>query len=220
MRTIAVMQPVADEPQPAGILATRPRDLRGLSIGFVDEGIVPATRYLLAALETQLVERAGIGRIVRAKLGGNELEIADPSGVVLDTVHTEGVPVGELSKWCAAAITGVGYWGCSVWSVQTAVGIERQAIPAATIVSQEWAPLAESSAREQGFDGLPLVVVPQSFERLTEEQATALAGEIVDDVIHALSSPADVLRAEFSDRWDTSGGVTIACNLRVSLRDH
>jgi hypothetical protein len=66
---------------------------------------------------------------------------------------------------------------------------------------------------------LPLVVVPQSFERLTKEQATALADEIVDDVVHALSTPVEVLRDEFSDRYETSGGVTIACSIRVPLKD-
>ena len=109
MNTIAVMQPVSDSPRPAGVPATRPRDLAGLSIGFVDEGIVPPTRWLMAALERGMAQRAGIGRIVRARAGLDALEIADPSDLQLQTVETPGPPVDELSRWCAAAVTGVGY---------------------------------------------------------------------------------------------------------------
>jgi hypothetical protein len=63
----------------------------------------------MAALERQLVERAGIGRIVRARVAGSELQLADSSGTVLKTISTPGPPVDELSRWCAAAVTGVGY---------------------------------------------------------------------------------------------------------------
>jgi hypothetical protein len=97
------------------------------------------------------------------------------------------------------------------------VEIERQGIPAATIVGAEWASLAESTAREHGYDGLPLIVVPRSFERLTRDRVIALAGEIANDVIHALATPAETLREEFSDRWETSAGVTVSCSVRIPL---
>lgn len=102
------MQPVSDAPRPARSLSARPRDLAGLSVGFVDEGIIPPTRWLMAALERELAQRAGIGRIVRARLAGKSLELVDPHGGSSETVETAG-PVDELSRWCAAAVTGVGY---------------------------------------------------------------------------------------------------------------
>jgi hypothetical protein len=107
--TISVMQPVSDSPRPARSLTTRPRDLAGLSVGFVDEGIIPPTRWLMAALERELVARAGIGRIVRARVAGRALELVEPGTGRAETISIPGPPVDELSRWCAAAVTGVGY---------------------------------------------------------------------------------------------------------------
>jgi hypothetical protein len=59
--------------------------------------------------------------------------------------------------------------------------------------------------------------VPRSFERLTEARVVAVAAEIADDIVHALATPAETLREEFSDRWGTSGGVTVSCSIRVPL---
>ncbi|SRR5260370_14210516 len=90
-------------------------------------------------------------------------------------------------------------------------------LPVATIVSEEFAALSEASAREHGYDGLPLVTVPQAFDRLAEEAVRGLATQVAGDVIHALTSPADALREEFRDRWHTSGGHTVVCNVRATL---
>jgi len=88
-------------------------------------------------------------------------------------------------------------------------------VPVAAIVSQEFAGMAEASARDHGYDGLPLVTVEQPFDRLTEERVSEIAKEIADDVIYILSTPAERLQAEFSNRWQTSQGreigYTTAC---------
>ena len=47
-------------------------------------------------------------------------------------------------------------------------------------MSEEFALLSEATAREQGCDGLPLVLVEQPFDRLPEERVVAIAGEIAD----------------------------------------
>jgi hypothetical protein len=84
-------------------------------------------------------------------------------------------------------------------------------------VAAEFAPLAEATAREHGFDGLPLAVVPQSFERLTREGVAAAAANVADELIRLLTTPADELQAEFSDRWGTGGGVAVSCSIPVRL---
>ena len=77
--------------------------------------------------------------------------------------------------------------------------------------------MSEASAREHGYDGLPLITVPQAFDRLTEDQVRSLATNIADNVVHALVTPADLLQNEFRDRWHTSGGHTVMCNIRTTL---
>ncbi len=84
-------------------------------------------------------------------------------------------------------------------------------------MAAEFAALAESTAREHGYDGLPLAVVPQSFERLSKEGVAAAAADVADEVIRLLTTPADELRAEFSDRWGTRGGLAVSCSVPVRL---
>jgi hypothetical protein len=59
--------------------------------------------------------------------------------------------------------------------------------------------------------------VPQSFERLPKDGVAAAAADVADEVIRLLTTPADELRAEFTDRWGTSGGVAVACSVPVML---
>jgi hypothetical protein len=108
MRTISVMQPVSDTPQVAGALAPRPRDLRGMAVGFVDEAGANGD-VMMDALQDELVRRAGIGTIVRTRLGTSSLHITSVESGETRVVDTPGPAVDELSRWCAAAVTGVGY---------------------------------------------------------------------------------------------------------------
>jgi hypothetical protein len=95
--------------------------------------------------------------------------------------------------------------------------MENLGIPSATIVSEEFAAMSEASAREHGYDGLPLVTVPQAFDRLNEEEVRELAGKIAGDVIRVLVTPSEQLQEEFRDRWHTSGGHTVVCSIRTTL---
>ena len=102
------MQPVCDVPQVAGALGPRPRDLRGLAVGFVDEAGANGD-VMMDALQVELVRRAGIGTIVRTRLGTTTLHITDVETGDSRVLETPGPAVDELSRWCAAAVTGVGY---------------------------------------------------------------------------------------------------------------
>jgi hypothetical protein len=108
MSTISVLQPVCDEPQAARLLGTRPRDLRGLAVGFVDEAGANGD-VMMDALQDELVRRAGIATIVRTRLGTSTLHVTDVETGETRVIDTPGPAVDELSRWCAAAVTGVGY---------------------------------------------------------------------------------------------------------------
>jgi hypothetical protein len=43
------------------------------------------------------------------------------------------------------------------------------------------------------------------------------AANVADEVVRLLTTPADDLQAEFSDRWGTKGGVAVSCSVPVRL---
>ncbi len=108
MTMISVMQPIPDEPQPSARLSTRPQSLSGRSVAFLDEG-GPNADIMLDQLELELIERASIRRIVRAKVHGQQLDVLEAGSTAARTVNVTGQILNEVPKWCDAAIVGVGY---------------------------------------------------------------------------------------------------------------
>jgi hypothetical protein len=66
--------------------------------------------------------------------------------------------------------------------------------------------LSEATARQLGYEGLPLVLVDQPFDRLPQDRVRAIAGEIADEVVRVLTTDAPTLRDEFTGRWRSSEG--------------
>ena len=106
---ISVMQPVLDKPQPTARLSTRPQSLSGRSVAFLDEG-GPNADIMLDQMELELIERASIGRVVRAKVHGQQLNIQEVgSSTVQSVTAMAGQLLNEVPKWADAAVVGVGY---------------------------------------------------------------------------------------------------------------
>ena len=102
-----------------------------------------------------------------------------------------------------------------MWSVHTGVQLESKGIPTAVIVTNEFAPMGEATAREQGYDGLPLVVVPHPFDWLAPAEVERIAEDIVDEIIHVLTAPPEELVAEYRDRWRTAEGHGAWCSIQT-----
>jgi hypothetical protein len=106
--TILVMQPIPDRPQASARLSTRPLSLSGRTVAFLDEG-GPNADIMLDQLELELVERAGIRKVVRAKVNGQHVHVAEAGNTEVQTIHVPAEILDEVSRLCDAAVVGVGY---------------------------------------------------------------------------------------------------------------
>lgn len=102
-----------------------------------------------------------------------------------------------------------------MWSVHTGIQMESKGIPTAVIVTNEFAPMGEATARERGYDGLPLVVVPHPFDWLPREEVERIGESIVDEIAQVLTTPPERLVAEYRDRWRTMEGHGASCSIQT-----
>ena len=100
-----------------------------------------------------------------------------------------------------------------MWSVHTGVALESEGVPTAVLVSEEFAAMAEATARQQGYDGMALIAVPQRFVWLSPAQLREAAEVASDEVVRSLTLPADELMVEYRDRWHSSEGIIPACDI-------
>ncbi len=100
-----------------------------------------------------------------------------------------------------------------MWSVHTGVALESKGVPTAVLVSEEFAAMAESTARQHGYDGMPLIAVPQRFVWLSPAQLHEAAEAASGEVVRSLTLPADELMAEYRDRWRSSEGIIPVCDI-------
>lgn len=102
-----------------------------------------------------------------------------------------------------------------MWSVHTGIQLESKGVPTAVIVTSEFAPMGEATARERGYDGLPLVVVPHPFDWLPPAEVERIAEKVTDELVHVLTSPPEDLTAEYRNRWRTSEGYGASCSIQT-----
>jgi len=102
-----------------------------------------------------------------------------------------------------------------VWSVHTGIQLESKGVPTAVIVTSEFAPMGEATARERGYDGLPLVVVPHPFDWLPRSEVEGIAENIVGEIIRILTSAPEELVQKYRDRWRTTEGYGASCRIET-----
>lgn len=107
-RVIKVLQPVAERPQPVGVLAPRPRDLTGLSVALLDDNN-PNVHILMPKLEALLTARYKLRRVVRCYLRTGRIEVVEPGGAVQESHTAPSSILSEAAKWSDVAIEGVGH---------------------------------------------------------------------------------------------------------------
>lgn len=79
--------------------------------------------------------------------------------------------------------------------------IEKLGVPVATILSRDFAGLGQSECKALGFPTMPVVVVPHPFGSLKREQVRKIADDVVDEIIHVLTTPTEKLMVEYRDRY-------------------
>lgn len=94
--------------------------------------------------------------------------------------------------------------------------MEQMGVPTAVICTSAFLKMGRDTARSLGLDGMPLVAVPHPFDPLTPEQVEKVAEQIVDEVVHVLTTPAGELKEEYIGRLAHASDQEIAV-CRLSL---
>jgi hypothetical protein len=168
--------PVNRAPADRGLtLAPRPADLRGATVGLLENTKQNAALFL-RELGQLLVQRHGA------------------AGVLPRTKTAFALPVPEelleeLASGCDVVVTGVGDCGsCSVSAIADGVAFERRGRPAAVICSDAFGPSADAMARAQGAAGYHYLTTHHPVAPLTPAQVRARAVEALPEVVSTLVS--------------------------------
>jgi len=81
------------------------------------------------------------------------------------------------------------------------LNLERAGVPTALVCSDEFAPLARAESRACGMGGEPLVVIPHPLADNRPDEVARKAAAIVDEVVSALTEPADMLARRYRNRF-------------------
>ncbi|OGA53253.1 MAG: hypothetical protein A3F74_09330 [Betaproteobacteria bacterium RIFCSPLOWO2_12_FULL_62_58] len=176
MQTLAVMNPqTVDNVTPVRI-ADLLADLRGASIGFVDNSKVNADLFL-GRLKPLLRDLFGAtpGVTVRKLAPKDEISVAD---------------LEQLARH-DAVIQCFGDCGTSTsMSVADGVRLERRGIPTVTVCSSAFYKAARFQAAGRGMADLPIIEIPHPMHTAPEPVVFQRAEAIVDSVAEVLTRRA------------------------------
>ena len=85
-------------------------------------------------------------------------------------------------------------------SIRTGVEMETLGVPTAVICTSAFMKMGRDTALSLGLAGMPIVSVPHPFDPLTPEQVEKAAGDVVDEIVHILTTPPGELKEEYLAR--------------------
>jgi hypothetical protein len=156
-------------------LAPRPPELRGTTVGLLENGKQNA-RLFLEELGAELSDRYGVRAVT---LRRKEVFSAPAPPELVD----------ELGAECDVVVTGVGDCGsCSASAVADGVVFERHGTPAAVICSDAFRATADAMAEVQDAPGYRYVTTPHPVAGLTPEQVHERAERVASEVAELLAA--------------------------------
>ena len=163
--------------------AQRPKTLKGLRVGVIDNG-KEFSDQVLEALGEALRRDHGVTTIKFWRKG----------------FPAKGAPfIDEMAAQTDVAISGVGHCGSSTpWSVIDAVNLEKAGVPSVALVSRSFCPLGQIVARGEGHGSLPIVMLPHP---IGEADAGRIAQKGVDaaaECVRLLTKPSEMVGEEFA----------------------
>lgn len=170
----AILDPTGRAAKRTARLAPRRADLRGATVGLLENGKHNAALFL-EELGRLLVERHGAARVV---VGGKTNLLPAPDELV-----------ARLARECDVVVTGVGDCGsCSASGVADALCFERHGVPAALICSDAFTATADAMAGLQGSPGYRYVTTAHPVAVLDPD-------EVRDRALAALPEVTAILLA-------------------------
>ena len=173
----AILDPTGAGPTGATAAATyaaRPADLRGTTIGLLENTKKNAAPFL-AELGRLLVERHGAAGVVERTKTAFAMPVSDDL-------------LAEMSASCDVLITGVGDCGsCSASAVTDGVAFEGKGVPAAIICSDAFTASTDAMARLRGVPGYHYVTTPHPVAVLGPDQVRERAERALPGVVALLT---------------------------------
>lgn len=168
-------------------IAPRLSTLKGARIGLLDNTKKNADRLL-----------AEVGKILMRDHG--VVEVLSRRKVSSSPAAPETM-IDELAE-CDAVVNAYGDCGsCASWCIYDGVALEKRGIPTATVNSDAFVVLGQQEAVALGLPGLPIATVPHPMGDVTAEEVQRRAAVFVDQVIHVLTTDAEALESEYTDRF-------------------
>lgn len=199
-----ILNPVGETSSSREVIADRLDTLDGKTIGLLDNCKTNADHFLDEVGKFLLNEYS-----VEEVIGRRKPKSAIPAGEL----------VSHLAEHTDAVVNAYGDCGsCTSWTVYDSVGFEKNhGIPTATVESTEFLKLAQAEARTQGLPGLPLIEIPHPVGSVSEAIVRDRARDAVTEIVRVLTTPAEALDAEYTDKFldadETLGDEELRCPL-------
>jgi hypothetical protein len=163
-------------------LVARPKSLKGLKVGLLDNG-KEFSDVVLDALAKILVEKYEVGEIVFWRKG----------------FPAKGAPfIAEMAASCDVAVSGVGHCGSSSpWSVIDAVRLEQAGTPAVALISASFCPLSKVVARSNGLATLPIIRLSHPIGDPDPAKISSKGTDAASEVVRLLTGDAKAAAEEF-----------------------
>jgi hypothetical protein len=184
-RTLKLHVPTAAPGAVAATLINRPKSLRGLRVGLLDNGKEFSDIVLDALAETLR----------------RDYEVTDIR-FWRKGFPAKGAPfIAEMAQASDVAISGVGHCGSSSpWSIHDAVNLERAGCPTVALISRSFCPLAQIVAKGVGYPALPIVLLPHPVGEADTAKISAKGSDAAADCVRLLTSAGTEVANEFIDK--------------------
>lgn len=158
-------------------LAPRPGDLKGRTIGLVNNGKQNAGVFI-EQLGELLVERYGVAEVVVKKKP-------------IATVEAPAELLQELSEGTDAVVIGVGDCGsCSAAAIADGIALERLGTPASVVCTESFQATADAMASLKGATGYRYATCEHPVAGLEADQVRERVTSALDQVVGLLVEQA------------------------------
>jgi hypothetical protein len=182
VRTLKLHVPTSAPGIASDSLVGRPKSLRGLRVGLLDNG-KEFSDIVLEALADVLRRDHGVTDIRFWRKG----------------FPAKGAPfIKEMAEDSDVAISGVGHCGSSSpWSVHDAVNLERAGVPAVALISRSFCPLGQIVAKGVGYPALPIVLLPHPIGDADPAKISGKGADAAEECVRLLTSASEAVASEF-----------------------
>jgi len=181
-RTLKLHVPTGAPGAASGTLVERPKSLRGLRVGLLDNG-KEFSDIVLEALAEVLRRDHGVTDIRFWRKG----------------FPAKGAPfIEDMAEDSDVAISGVGHCGSSSpWSVDDAVNLEKAGVPAVALISRSFCPLGQIVAKGLGYPALPIVLLPHPIGEADSGKISSKGADAAAECVRLLTSASEAVAREF-----------------------